>query len=282
MAKQRAPSKSKEVVTTTPSNIIPFGETPDYLKDANSDRLGNLGQGDYKIPRILMLQALSPEIKTFQGEAIPGEFWHNGASRSLGNEFNFVPVLVNKRVILWRPRHEGGGMLAFSRDSINWDMGANKTFEVTLRSKDKNVVKWATGKNVPTSGLLDWGSSNPDEENSAPAATLIYEYLCYLPDYPELSPCLFGVTKTALPAGKQLNTSLFMLRKPSASVIVRAWAIEDNRDAGDFFNVQFKTAGWATPELYAITSKLAEQHKDYKAEYAQEETNTPAEEDGKY
>lgn len=279
MAKQRAP---KTDLVTKPNNIIPFGDMPDYLKDTSSDKIGNLGEGDFKVPRIMMLQALSPEVKTYQGEAIPGEFWHNSAAKSLGSEFIFIPVIVNKRVILWRPRHEGGGMLAFSRDAVNWDMGANQTFNVTLKKGDKNAVKWQTGKNVPTSGLVDWGSSNPDEENSQPAATLTYEYLCYLPNNPELSPCLFGVSKTGLPNGKQLNTSLFMLRKPTASVAVRVWATEQSSGSDTWFVPQFKTAGFVSKEVYEITSKLAEQHKDYKAEYTQDEVPASDKDDGKY
>lgn len=279
MAKQRAPKT--EVAVPNVSNIIPFGEMPDYLKDTQGD-MGNLTKEDFKIPRIMMLQALSPEVKDFQGVAIPGEFWHTGASESLGSEFMFVPVLVNKRVILWRPRHEGGGMLAFARNAVEWDMGGNKEFKVTLKKGDKNVVTWATGKNVPTSGLADWGSSNPDEENSAPAATLVYEYLCYLPDKPELSPCLLGCSKTAKPSGAQFNTDLLMRRKPPAAIIARCWAAEQNEGGNTWFIPKFKTAGWAPPALYEITSKIAEQHKDYKAEYVQEENAAPTEDDGKY
>lgn len=283
MAKQKA---SKEVsVPSVTAALAALDAMPDYLKDTKSTGLEGLGKDDFRVPRIKLLQALNPEVRSFQGQAIPGEFWHTGANTSLGSEFLFVPILAGKRVILWDPNEgqQGGDILAFSKDGINWQAGANKTFKVKLKGgKD---VTWATGKNVAASKLDEWGSSDPEKDNSPPAATLIYEYLCYLPDHPELSPCVMGAFRTALPNAKGFNTSLFMLRKPTASVAVRCFADEKTEGKQAWFVPQFKLAGYVSRELYAITSKFGEQYAEYTADYDKTETQADgasAEDDGKY
>jgi len=277
MAKTKSPKSQAVTEYSNNTDVIPFGEIPDYLKSEKSTGLETLGAGDFKVPRIKLLHPLSPEIQEFQGQAIPGEFWHEGANRSIGKEFIFVPINAGKRVILWKPRDDGGGMLAFSRDAVNWASGGDKTFEVMLDRKSKKRVKWQTGKNVPYSKLLEWGSSNPEDDQSPPAATLTYEYLCYLPRFPELSPCLYGVFKTALPAGKQLNSSLLMLRKPTASVAVKCWSVETSNGTDTYLTPKFQTMGFVPEETFRVCADLGEKHKNYQADYSQTELeNEPA------
>lgn len=282
MAKQRSPSK--EVTVKAPTGLVlPMDNVPDYLKDTQSTGLEGLGKDDFKVPRIKLMQALNPEVREFQGQAIPGEFWHTGGSLSLGSEFVFVPCIVGKRAVLWDPNNgqQGGDILAFSKNGLNWDSGGDREFKVKLKG-GKDVV-WRTGKSVPASKLVEWGSSDTSEDNSPPAATLIYEYLCYLPDHPELSPCVMGTFRTAIPNAKSLNTSLLGLRKPTASIAVRCFSVEKQEGKQAWFVPQFKTSGYVSKELYNTTSKLAEQYSDYQAEYSQDEAKAaPAEDDGKY
>lgn len=283
MAKQKAPKN--EVTVPKSTALAALDAVPDYLQDTGSTGLEGLGKDDFRVPRIKLLQALNPEVRSFQGIAIPGEFWHTGGNISLGSEFLFVPILAGKRVILWDPNEgqRGGDILAFSKDGVNWQAGANKTFPVKL--KGGKSVTWATGKNVAASKLDEWGSSDPSVDNSPPAATLIYEYLCYLPDRPELGPCVMGAFRTAIPNAKGFNTSLFMLRKPTASVAVRCFADEKTEGRQAWFVPQFKLAGYVSRELYAVTSKLGEQYAEYTAEYDKAEAQAaeaPDKDDGKY
>lgn len=274
MAKTKKSSTAITKVIEKPVAITT--ELPDYL--SGKERLGTetLGKEDFKVPRIKLLQPLSPEIITFMGKALPGEFWHTGANISLGSEFTMIPVIVGKRVVLWRPRDDSdGGVLAFSRDAINWQTGANQTFEVKIKGV-KKPVKWSTGKNVAASGLLEFGTSNPDETNSYPAATLCYEYLAYLPDRPDLSPCVLGVYKTGIGNAKGFNTYLLMQRKPSACMAVRVFASKQQKGLNSWHVPSFDPAGFATKETFEITKKIAEQYEEYEVEIDQEDMTDDA------
>lgn len=267
-------STTKELSTRVSDAIIPFDQDVDYLPSVSkTSGIEGLGKDDFKTPRIILLQGLSPELEVFDGLAKKDTFWHTGMNVSLGKEFLFVPVVANKRVILWRPRNDQeGGILAFSKNGKNWDSGANQTFAVKLKGR-KDAVVWATGKDVLSSRLTEFGTSNPDEPHSAPAATTVYEYLCYLPDHPELSPCVLGVSKTAIPNGKAFNTSLAMWArqgKPIQMLGVRCFVEETSNSEGDWTIPNFKLVGKVQKDIYTFVSKMAEAYSDYNVEYSQE------------
>ena len=257
------------------TEIIPFDEKVDWLPEAPSNKgMESLGKDDIKTPTVVLLQALSPQIKTFQGLAFPGEFWHTGMNVSLGTSFDFVPAIVSKRVILWRPREDqGGGILAFSRDGRTWQTGGNSEFRVKLKGR-KDPVIWKTGKDVLSSRLTDFGTADPEDADSPPAAMISYEYLIYLIKNPELSPVVMRAAKTALPNGKALNTSLLTLskaNKPIQSVVVRCFADEKKNDSGSWTVPNFKTMGLAPKSVYSKVLEMADNYSDYQVSYDQED-----------
>jgi hypothetical protein len=259
MAKAVAKVETKDV-------SLLMDNVPDYLKDAKPTGMEGLGQADFKVPRVKLLQALSPEIRSFPGKAIAGEFWHTTANKSLGSSFNMVPCIAGKKVIIYNDRDAGGGILAFSQDGRVWTTGGNQQIEVSVKGlKDK--VKVHTKKDVDSSGLTEWGTSDPTNPKSAPMASLIYEYLCYLQDEPSLSPVVFGMYRTAVASAKNFNTQMLMTRKPIAalSVTVSAQEIVEGKNA--WFVPSFELKGFVNQDIYNITKSLGEKYKSYTADY---------------
>lgn len=257
------------------TGIIPFSDSlPDYVPaNVKNTGIDNLDKDDFKTPRIILLQALSPQLQSFPETAKAGHFWHTGLNVSLGEDFIFTPIMASKRVILYRPRgDQEGGMLAFSRNAKDWDVGANQKFSIKLKGK-KEPVLWETKDNVANSGLTEWGSHNPEDDSSPPAATIIYEYLCYLPNNPELSPCVMGVSKTGLANGKNFNTSLLTISrsgKPIYCLAVKAFAEEETNSEGTWTIPNFSLLGYASRETLDIARGLADTYANYTVEYAQE------------
>lgn len=277
---------STEVAIQQDSDYLPLDIRPDYLPEAvNNTGMGNLDKDDYKTPRIILLQGLSPELEAFPGIARKDQFWHTGLNINLGSEFVFVPAVVNKRVILFRPRgDQGGGILAFSRDGKNWDTGGNSEFKIKLKGK-KETVTWKTGKSVLGSKLTEFGSSDPDTDNSAPAATTIYEYLGYLPKHPELSPCVISVSKTGLPNGKSFNTSLAMLVRsgtPVYAVAVRCFADSMHNDDGEWTVPNFQPIGKVQKATYELVKEISDKYSDYRVEYSEEATGVVVDDEINY
>lgn len=266
-------STSVAVVTKPNTALItPMSELPDYLKDvAGGGNIDALDSGDYTIPRLKLLQSGSPECKADPRNAIQGEYWHTGTGENLGKSTKIVILSVHKRVILWSARSGGNSeMLAFSSDGRNWDMGGNQTFDVEVDRQTGRKIKVNTNTDVQTSRLLEWGASDPNNPKSPPVATLIYEYLCMLPERPDLSPVVFGMYRTMTANAKKLNTQLLMIRnqrKPITSVAIECTVDTEEKDGDSWFIPDFKLAGYVSKEVYLIAKQMSESYDKQLAEY---------------
>lgn len=77
---------------------------------------GGLEQEDVTIPRVVILQGLSPEVT--EGRGRPGEFYIKGLERNLGKgPIEIVVLMRNKSRIRWQDLNLGGGILCRSIDS---------------------------------------------------------------------------------------------------------------------------------------------------------------------
>jgi hypothetical protein len=263
-----------EVAVNTGSfEMLPLDGQLDYLKGDERTGLEGLGSKDFKVPRIILLQALNPECRAFPGVAIPGNFWHTGANVSLGSKYLMIASIASKKAILFKPRWEGGGILAISNDQIKWDNGGNKSFTVKPNKDSNDTTIWNTGRDVANSGLMEWGTSNPLVENSPPAATAIYEYLVYLPTMPNLSPVLMTMAKTALNSAKALNTTYMMMRKPMSSVVIEVQAKEMTENNNTWYIPTCRGAGLVKQDIQSVVAKMGEMYADYKVDYDAENAN---------
>lgn len=253
------------------TDFVPSNQVPDYLRDTDGKTgLETLTKDDFKIPEIKLLQPLSPEVKTFQGVAIPGEYWHTGLMKSLGKSYRWSPIIVRKRIILWRPKNDqGGGIIARSDDCINWAMGSNTRFTIKLKDV-KDPVIWDTKRSVRESGLLNFGSSNPDIQNSTPAAVLYYEYLQYLHDYESASPALQRVFKTGVDSAKSLNAYFLLQKKKINAHVIKAFVDERSKDGNEWYVPKFSPAGFVpTKELFDSLVSMSNQYSDYEVDMEQ-------------
>lgn len=77
---------------------------------------GGMEQEDVTIPRIVILQGLSPEVT--EGKGTPGQFYVKGFERNLGKgPVELVVIMRSKSRIRWRDLKLGGGLLCQSPDA---------------------------------------------------------------------------------------------------------------------------------------------------------------------
>lgn len=104
MAKNQVAVKEEfEIVTN---------EIPDFMKQGNRGA-ENVGTDDMIIPRIELIQALSPVRKKSDPAYIEGAeegMLYNNVTRTLyGTEVTVVPVYYTKQFLVWKDRKAGGG-----------------------------------------------------------------------------------------------------------------------------------------------------------------------------
>lgn len=249
-------------------------QLPAYLQDRAPVRTeDNFDQSDVVLPRIKLLQGISPEVEQYD-EAKAGHFWHSAMDISLGTELRFVIADRRKKYLLQAPITDGQGILARSDDAKNW----NTTGKWSVKFKGrKDAVIWEINDlDVVKSGLTEWGTQLPDDKDSPPAATLFYDYLVYLPDYPDLGMAVMSLARSGIKKAKKgLNDKVAMMGqrgRPMQALIFQAKSIDDSADGQDFKNWQFTSAGFVQdPELFEnlrgyvgalSTAKIAEEGED--------------------
>lgn len=226
---------------------------PAYLQNMEraTPNEDNFDSSDVVVPRIKLLQALSPEVEAFD-TAKTGVFWHTTMDLPIGTEFTFIVCARRKKLMLVAPLEDGQGILARADDFTTWDQTGK--WRVKLKGI-KDPVDWEIkDTNVERSGLANWGTSNPNDKDSPPAATMFYEYLVILPDFPDLSPAVVSLVRSQIKKAKKgLNDKIQMLGqvgRPMQALRFKAKVVEDKSDAGPFKNWQFTADGFATEDQY--------------------------------
>lgn len=218
----------------------------------------NIGREDIEVPRLKLMQGLSPELNDFN-ELRPGHFFHTASEMIFDAAVFVVPVYMDRRYILWRPRDSGGGILARADDGIHWSPSSGN-FTVQLdKSQGGRTVTWSLEKTVQQSGLANWGTMDPDDPNSPPAATLMYSFVLAFPEHPELMPAVLTFQRSSIKTGRRFNTKLKTVRTPLFGLQFELTSFEDTNSRGQsFYNINMRGAGLVEDE--AAYNQYKEMH----------------------
>jgi hypothetical protein len=251
-------AKGTEVAVAAPQDEA---QLPAYLQGyGNVKNDDNFDSSDVVLPRIKLLQGISGEVETFD-DAKAGRFWHTGLDISLGESFRFVVADRRKKYLLSAPIEDGQGVLARADDAVKWDRLGK--WDVKIKGV-KGTVTWEiTDLDVGASGLTQWGTYNPNDEDSPPAATLFYDYLVFLPDYPDLGPAVLSLARSQIKTAKKgLNDKIKLHQtngRPMQALVFEATSKTETSDGQDFKNFVFRGAGFVQDEALF---KLALEHKN--------------------
>jgi len=229
---------------------------PAHLQQYQKQRIGNIDSSDRIIPRIKLMQAISPELTDFPDQAKAGQFWHAIAQENLGPSIKAIPVIIRKSYVLWAPRNDDRGILARAMDGIHWDP-ADAEFTVKPKGSATPVV-YKTAKTVAESGLDQFGTSIPGDPNSAPAASLTYNMMWYLPDFPEFSPSIIINTRSSIKPMQQLLSRIDAKPVPHFCQVYDIGSVQQKGAEGPYFNFTYTGAGFTTAEQAKITEEMYE------------------------
>lgn len=225
-------------------------DLPAYLQGKEyKTQNDNFDSSDVVIPRIKLLQGISPELQQFDHAKI-GHFWHSGMDMDLGSKVKFVVADRRKKYLLSAPLEDGQGVLARADDAVKWDKTGK--WQVKLKGVKQPVTWEITDLDVQKSGLTQWGTSNPDDEDSGPAATMFYDYLVFLPDHLDLGPAVISLARASIKKAKKgLNDKIKLHDtngRPMQALIFEASSVDEQSDSGGFKNWQFISAGFNMDE----------------------------------
>lgn len=106
---QAVATQGPKTMTVDPRNA----NVPDYIKQGAARGNENVAVEDIVIPRIEIVQALSPALKPNDPDYIEGAKQgdlYNSVTRELyGSNVTVIPVFFKKQYLNWRDRKKGGG-----------------------------------------------------------------------------------------------------------------------------------------------------------------------------
>ena len=229
---------------------------PAHLAQYQKASIGNVDSSDRIIPRIKLIQAISPELQDYP-EAKAGQFWHAIAQQNLGPTIKAIPIVIRKSYVLWAPRGDDRGILARAMDGIHWDP-ADAEFSVKPKGSP-NMITYRTKSTVTESKLDQFGTSIPGDPNSAPAASLTYNMMWFLVDYPELSPSIIINTRSSIKPMQQLLSRIDSKPVPHYVQVYDITSIQQKGAEGPYFNFAYAGAGFADEQQSATCAELYEQ-----------------------
>lgn len=269
----RAPHPSTRAQEATGTAVANRARVPTLSTDmsaptAFSDQAGRgmeqMRPQDLEQPRLKLIQGISPELQIYN-DLKSGHFLHVAQEaiidgRDPANPFIVVPICFDRRFILWRPRDMGGGILARADDGEHWD-NPKAEFKVKLDRKDGgHEVTWRTARTVAESGLDAWGTMNPNDPQSPPAATLMFNYLLAFPFEPDLMPAVFTFQRALTSQGKKFNTKIMTAmgnRYPMYQLAFKFEPFLDTNGSGqEFWNLRAIGAGRVDDQTTAEYEKL--------------------------
>lgn len=223
------------------------------MRDVADDGKGDIDNADLIIPRVALLQGISPAVMA--GLAENGHFWHTINEVSLGDTLRIVPLIYRKQITLWNPLHMGGGIIARSSDGKTWD----SDFDVMVapyKDMPKKLVNYKAKKgdsvgiaNVPGSGLIAWGSADPENEDSGPAATVSHVIIARALDFLDMGPFAVFLQRSAERTGKELVTKIKTDKAPIYGQQLVMSRRGGQNDAGQEYNkYHFAKDGWVQDE----------------------------------
>jgi hypothetical protein len=249
------PAPAVRKAAPPPAEVL--NQLPAHMRDDVDMGKEGIGQQDMDLPRLKLIQGTSKELQLFD-DLRPGHFFHTASETIFDDAFRVVPIFMDRQYILWRPLEDGGGILARTLDGQHWNPAVGE-FKVKLDRKDGgDEVIWKVANTVEQSGLANWGPMNPKNNDSPPAATLMYNFLLAFPDYPDLMPAVLTFQRASIKVGRKFMTKLKTVRTPLFGSVFELSSVEDHNSANqDFKNISIVGAGVVEdPDLYQMYKDL--------------------------
>lgn len=228
----------------TKNEIAKTGNTAVALSDDRPDfaKAGNRGSEDVTanemvIPRLGLLQALSPEVNKRNPEYIEGAeqgiIFNTVTQELYGEKVTFIPVIFRREFCVWRDRNAGGGF----RGAFPTEAEAEKVI-----NEQENPEQYEAMETHQHFGLV------------------------VSPVDGSLSEVVLSLSRSKLKVSRRINTLVQLHGADRWAKAMTLSSFGDKSDKGEFYNFSVDVSGWVSAEMFQAGEKLYEIIKAGKAD----------------
>jgi hypothetical protein len=218
----------KEVAVREQNELALAGQVPDFLQQYGAVGNESVGVEDIVIPRLGLIQSLSPEVddsdpKYIEG-AKPGDFFNSLTREVYASPVSVVFVDRKKEYTVFKKRSAGGGF----RGSFNSEAEA----KIAIQTGDDPVDQMEIIETATNFGLI----LNADNK--------------------VISEIVIPMTSTKLKVDRQINS---MIRLRGAARFCSVFFLESTKeknDKGTFHNIKATIGPWVSPDIAAAAKKM--------------------------
>jgi len=197
-------------------------QLPAFLnKDAPIRGSENVGADDIVIPRILLLQQLSPQLDKSDAQYIEGasagDIVNSLTNVCYGDSITIVPIYFRKEYVVWKDRTKGGGYC-----------GSFKTL---------NEAKQAIAE-------LDPPMSDYNADDTAT------QFVFIVNADGSLDQAMLTMSKTKLSFSRKLQSLIRMTELDSFATQYKVSSVQATSDLGKYYNFAAVPAGFVAEEVY--------------------------------
>ncbi len=210
-------------------------ERPDWI-DKNSDRGSeNITREDIALPRVDVLQALSPQINKKDGAYIEGAeqgtIFNILTGELYGESIHFIPVYFVKQWLLWKIRKAGGGLLGVFPNSHEVEKAQrNLPDEVPVNQTEVMDTAVHYGMIVKAGG--------------------------------ELEEAVISMSRSKMKVSRKLNSMVRLAGGDRFSRVYKISSVEDKNAAGEaYWNLAVQQLGYAPESMYRAAETMYESIK---------------------
>jgi len=218
----------KEVAVRGQNELALAGQVPDFLQQYGAVGNESVGVEDIVIPRLGLIQSLSPEVddsdpKYIEG-AKPGDFFNSLTREVYASPVSVVFVDRKKEYTVFKKRSAGGGF----RGSFNSEAEA----KIAIQTGDDPIDQMEIIETATNFGLI----LNADNK--------------------VISEIVIPMTSTKLKVDRQINS---MIRLRGAARFASVFFLESTKeknDKGTFYNIKATIGPWVSPDIAAAAKQM--------------------------
>lgn len=213
-------TKKNEIAKNESVSALVVADRPDWLDPSQSRGSEEVGIDDITLPRIDVLQALSPQIKKTDPKYIEGAeqgmVFNTVSSELYGSQVSFIPVKFAREFIVWQDRKAGGGF----RGSFQSEEDAERE-RLQLESPDSHEV----------------------------VETHVH-YVLIVHDDGSVEEAVLSLSRSKRKVSRKINTLVQMAGCDRFAKVYSLNAIEVDGPKGEYWSFDVTPLGWATKPHY--------------------------------